>query len=172
MPYFEKIGARRVALRRGGRDHHKGRGMEARAICAARPAQGCHSAGDPPCVPPSRVWRRFCEIQIFTPNQHPLKGPKCGHVAVENRFSNFAICSRFGRINPTSHVKSNSVFTRVPYFEKFGAQRAARWGPVGFRMGEPTMARRVPIRTGACPPGSCAAGPRQPPAGPTTAGQV
>ena len=55
-----------------------------------------------------------------------LKGPKCGHGAVEKHFPNFAICSRFGRINPTSHVKSNSVFTGVPYFEKFGARRARR----------------------------------------------
>ena len=80
---------------------------------------------DPPCGPSSRVWRRFCEIRIFTPNQHPLKGPERGHVAVENHFSNFAICSRFGRVNPTSHMKSSSVFSGVPYFQKIGAQRAA-----------------------------------------------
>ena len=135
VPYFEKTGARRVALCRSGSDHHKGRGMRACAICAARPAQGCHSAGDPPCGPSSRVWRRFCEIRIFTPNQHPLKGPERGHVAVENHFSNFAICSRFGRVNPTSHMKSSSVFSGVPYFEKFGARRAARWGPLWAQKG-------------------------------------
>ena len=86
-------------------------------------------------MPPSRVWRRFCEIRIFTPNQHPLKGPKCGHVAVENIFSNFSICSRFGRVNVTSHIKSSSVFSGVPYFEKFGARRAARWGPLWAQKG-------------------------------------
>ena len=109
--------------------------MRACAICAARPAQGCHSAGDPPCGPSSRVWRRFCEIQFFTPNQHPLKGPKSGHGAVDKHFSNLAICSRFGRVNPTSHMKSSSVLSGVPYFEKLGAGRAARHRPLGGHQG-------------------------------------
>ena len=58
---------------------------------------------------------------------------------MENIFSNLVVWSPFGRINSTSHTKSNSVFTGVPYFEKIGARRAARWGPLwGHQGGTPT----------------------------------
>ena len=118
--------------------------MRACAICAARPAQGCHSAGDPPCGPSSRVWRRFCEIRTFTPSQHPLKGPKSGHVAVENHFANFAVCSRFDRFNPTFHKKSSSVFSGVPYSEKSGAWHATQCrGGRGHHKGRGMEARAI-----------------------------
>ena len=65
----------------------------------------------------------------------PTKGPPKRPCGGGNFFSNFAVGSPFGRIHPAFQMKSSSVLSGIPYFEKIGARRATRWGLCGVQNG-------------------------------------